>query len=242
MKKLIIAFIPVFFLAGCSILEEKAAILNSQNEGSTTQGLTNSEVISGLKEALSVGVNNAVSVTSVTDGFLDNSKIKLPFPPSAQKMKQRAIDWGLEGQVDQIVTTLNRAAEDAAGEAAPIFLNAIKNMTVNDGFEILNGGEGAATRFLKRQTTDELMTAFSPVVDNSINKVKLTEYWNPVASRYNQAVRFTGDDPVEDDLNKYVTERAIDGLFVVVEEEENKIRKDPKARVTQTLRRVFGSL
>lgn len=236
------AFIPVFFLVGCSILEEKAAILNSQNEGSTTQGLTNSEVISGLKEALSVGVNNAVSVTSVTDGFLDNSKIKLPFPPSAQKMKQRAIDWGLEGQVDQIVTTLNRAAEDAAGEAAPIFLNAIKNMTVNDGFEILNGGEGAATRFLKRQTTDELMTAFSPVVDNSINKVKLTEYWNPVASRYNQAVRFTGDDPVEDDLNKYVTERAIDGLFVVVEEEENKIRKDPKARVTQTLRRVFGSL
>ena len=242
MKKLIIAFIPVFFLAGCSILEEKAAILNSQNEGSTTQGLTNSEVISGLKEALSVGVNNAVSVTSVTDGFLDNSKIKLPFPPSAQKMKQRAIDWGLEGQVDQIVTTLNRAAEDAAGEAAPIFLNAIKNMTVNDGFEILNGGEGAATRFLKRQTTDELMTAFSPVVDNSIKKVKLTEYWNPVASRYNQAVRFTGDDPVEDDLNKYVTERAIAGLFIVVEEEENKIRKDPKARVTQTLRRVFGSL
>lgn len=157
-------------------------------------------------------------------------------------MKQRAMDWGLEGQVDQIVTTLNRAAEDAAGEAAPIFLNAIKNMTVNDGFEILNGGEGAATRYLKRQTTDELMVAFSPVVENSINKVKLTEYWNPVASRYNQAVRFTGDDPVEDDLNKYVTERAIDGLFIVVEEEENKIRKDPKARVTQTLRRVFGSL
>lgn len=242
MKKILASGFTLIIILGCNVLEENTSLLRSEPQTTQKSGLTNQEVISGLKEALSVGVKNAVSVTSVKDGFLENTQIKLPFPPSAEKMKQRALDWGLDSQVEQIVTTLNRAAEDAASEAAPIFLDAIKNMSVNDGFEILNGGEGAATDFLRRQTTNNLITAFSPKVEESIKKVKLTEHWNPVAQRYNKTVRFTGDEPVEDDLNKYVTERAIEGLFVMVEKEENKIRRDPKARVTQTLKKVFGNL
>lgn len=243
MKKIgfVIAAASIMVL-GCGALKENTALLRPESNPSSTNSLTNEEVVSGLKEALSVGVQNAVSVTSVKDGFLENAKIKLPFPPSAEKMRQRAMDWGMESQVDQIVTTLNRAAEDAAGEAAPIFLNAVKNMSVNDGFKILNGGDGAATEFLRRQTTKDLIVAFSPKVEESIKKVKLTEYWNPVASRYNKAARFTSDEPVDDDLNRYVTERAVDGLFLMVEQEENKIRKDPKARVTKTLEKVFGNL
>lgn len=235
----------IFTASGCDVLNETA---NTVMETSSTGGdqnspsLTNQEVVSGLKEALTVGIRNAVDVTSVTDGFLGNQEIKLPFPPSAERMKEKALDWGLDSQVDKIVTTLNRAAEDAAEEATPIFIDAIKNMSVQDGFAILNDGEGAATGFLRRKTTDQLITAFSPKVQESIEKVKLTEYWNPVMTRYNQAVTFTGGEKVDTDLNRYVTEKAIAGLFTMVEKEENKIRKDPAARVTDLLSKVFGSV
>lgn len=231
--------------SSCDVLNETAnTVLETSSTGDdqNSPSLTNQEVVSGLKEALTVGIRNAVDVTSVTDGFLGNQEIKLPFPPSAEKMKEKAIDWGLDSQVDKIVTTLNRAAEDAAEEATPIFIDAIKNMSVQDGFAILNDGEGAATDFLRRKTTDQLITAFSPKVQESIEEVKLTEYWNPVMTRYNQAVTFTGGEKVDTDLNRYVTEKAIDGLFTMVEKEENKIRKDPAARVTDLLSKVFGSV
>lgn len=156
-------------------------------------------------------------------------------------MKEKAIDLGLEAQVNKIVETLNRAAEDASAEAKPIFINAIKNMSIADGFAILQGGEGAATNFLRENTTNELIQAFSPKVQNSIEEVKLTQYWEPVATRYNQLMSFTGGEQITTDLNAYVTERAIDGLFIMVEKEENKIRQDPAARVTDILKKVFGS-
>lgn len=238
-----IAIIMTVF--SCDVLNDTAnAVLSTPTTGedNTKPALTNQEVISGLKEALTVGITNAVDLTSVTDGFLGNNEIKLPFPESAQNMREKAEEWGLENQVQKIVETLNRAAEDASTEAKPIFVNAIKNMSINDGFEILNGGEGAATNFLRKNTTNELIEAFSPKVEESIKKVKLTEYWNPVMTRYNQATTFTGGEKVDTDLNKYVTERAIDGLFLMVEKEENKIRKDPAARVTDILTKVFGSL
>lgn len=219
-----------------------SSFLQDSSTTESTNSLTNSEVIAGLKEALGVGIANAVDLTSVTNGFLGNNEIKLPFPESAVAVKEKALEWGLDGQVDKIVTTLNRAAEDAAKSAGPIFVNAIKNMSIEDGFSILRGGEGAATDFLRRSTTDELVKAFSPTVQKSIEKVKLTEYWEPVATRYNQAMMFTGGKKVDTDLNQYVTERAIEGLFNMVEKEENKIRKDPAARVTDLLSKVFGSL
>ena len=230
-------------LSGCDVLGGAAdSVLTGGSQSSDSNKLTNQEVVAGLKEALIIGIKNAVDVTSVTDGFLANNEIKLPFPESANMMKEKAIEWGLEGQVDKIVTTLNRAAEDAAKEATPIFIEAIKNMSVQDGFAILRGGKGAATDFLRKNTTNELVVVFAPKVQHSIEKVKLTEYWNPVSTRYNQAMTFTGGQKVDTDLNRYVTERAIDGLFTMVEKEENKIREDPAARVTDLLSKVFGSL
>jgi hypothetical protein len=244
-KKSYFILLGLATLTACDVLNETANVLltTTTQPNAEENKLTNSEVISGLKEALTVGITNAVDITSVTDGFLGNSEIKLPFPESASKMKEWAENKPLlSDQVVKITETLNRAAEDAAKEATPIFVNAIKNMSISDGFAILNGGDGAATKFLKDNTTSALVTAFSPKVQASIEKVKLTEYWEPVMTKYNQAMAVTGGEKIDTDLNKYVTERAISGLFLMVEKEENKIRKDPLARVTDILAKVFGSL
>lgn len=245
MRKVINSFalsVLLLTFSSCDVLNSAAeTLLETTNSDGDRKSLTNQEVIAGLKEALTIGIINAVDLTSITDGFLANNEIKLPFPASANAMKEKAIEWGLSGQVEKVVTTLNRAAEDAAKEAAPIFIDAIKNMSVQDGFAILKGGEGAATDFLRRNTTEELIVVFAPKVQTSIEKVKLTQYWEPVSTRYNQAMFFTGGEKVDTDLNRYVTERAIDGLFTMVAKEENKIREDPAARVTEILKRVFGS-
>lgn len=244
MKKIYLSLSIVTILAAvssCDVLEETLNTVSSTGTG-TTNSLTNAEVISGLKEALTVGITNSVNVTSVTDGFLKNSEIKLPFPEDAIKVKEKALEWGLDGQVEKFETTLNRAAEEAAKEALPIFKNAIINMSVQDGFAILKGGEGAATNFLKDKTTAELVQAFSPKVQDAISKVKLTEYWDPIITKYNTAMNFTGGTKLNPDLNQYVTEKAIEGMFIMVAKEENKIRANPGARVTDLLQKVFGSL
>jgi hypothetical protein len=236
----------VIVLSSCDVLNEAANQANNivnQNDNSTeTPSLTNTEVIAGLREALNVGIDNSVKSTSVLDGFLKNTDIRLPFPPDAEKVKQKALDLGLDGQVEKFETTLNRAAEEASKEAAPIFIDAIKNMTVQDGFEILNGGNGAATKYLKEQTQDKLKAAFMPKVKDAISKVELTKYWNPLINKYNTAMTLTGGQKLNPDLDEFVTDKAIEGLFFMVEKEENKIRLDPVARITDLLSRVFGSL
>ncbi len=204
-----------------------------------TNSLTNDEVISGLKEALSVGIKNSVSLTSVVDGFLGNPTIRLPFPPDAIKVKEKALNLGLSGQVEKFETTLNRAAEEATKEAMPIFIDAIKNMSVQDGFAILKGGNGAATKFLKDQTISKLVTAFTPKVKEATSRVKLTEYWNPIITKYNA---LTMGEDLNPDLDAYITQKAIEGLFIMVAKEEDKIRLDPAARVSDLLSKVFGSL
>ena len=242
-------FLFVFFFtsSSCDVLNKAAsdAANNFLNDGSKDgQGtsLTNTEVISGLKEALNVGIQNSVSIASVTDGFLGNNNIKLPFPPDALKVKEKALDLGLNAQVEKFETTLNRAAEEACTEALPIFKNAITDMSFRDGFAILNGGNSAATKYLKEQTTEELKSAFAPKVKEAISKVKLTDYWSPLVNKYNTAMIITGGDKINPDLDMFVTQKAIEGLFILVEAEENKIRLDPMARVTDLLNKVFGSL
>ena len=234
-------------LFSCDVINQQAnQLVNSNssigNNEPNKPSLSNQEVISGLKEALSVGIKNSVNITSVTDGFLKNQSIRLPFPSDAQKVKDKAIEFGLSNKVDEFETTLNRAAEEAAKEALPIFTEAIKNMTVQDGFAILNGGDGAATKFLKEQTSSKLTEAFLTKVKQVTSRVKLTEKWNPIITKYNQATMLTGGDKINPDLDAYVTEKAIKGLFYMVEKEENKIRKDPIARVTDLLQKVFGNL
>ena len=239
----LLASLIIISLFSCSIIEDvSTTILNPTNNSPSKIELTNEEVISGLKEALNVGIKNAVNLSSVTDGFLKNDVIRLPFPPDAIKVREKAINFGLSKQVTTFEETLNRAAEEATKKALPIFIDAIKNMSVSDGFSILKGGDGAATKFLKSQTSNQLVIAFTPVVKEATTKVQLTAYWNPIITRYNSAMTLSGGQKLDPDLDAYITQKAIDGLFYLVETEENKIRKDPLARVSDILVKVFGSL
>jgi len=239
----LLASLFLISLFSCSIIENASTtILNPTNNSPSKIDLTNEEVISGLKEALNVGIKNAVNLSSVTDGFLKNDVIRLPFPPDAIKVREKAINFGLSKQVTTFEETLNRAAEEATKKALPIFVDAIKNMSVSDGFSILKGGDGAATKFLKSQTSNQLVIAFAPVVKEATTKVQLTAYWNPIITRYNSAMTLSGGQKLDPDLDAYITQKAIDGLFYLVETEENKIRKDPLARVSDILVKVFGSL
>lgn len=200
--------------------------------------LTNDEVIRGLKEALSIGSKNSARNAAKENGYYKNRLLFIPFPPDAIKVKETAEKLGLQRQVDQFVVTLNRAAEEAAKKAAPIFLDAIKDMSIRDGFKILDGLDNAATTYLKTKTSRRLQSTYEPIVHKAIEKVQVTKYWNPIVSKYNA---LPGTNPVNPDLDAYVTERAIHGLFLLVAQEEKKIRREPSARVTELLRRVFGA-
>ena len=246
MKKILISILVLstgVSLNSCDTLTAVAdTVLTTDGGTAAAPALTNLEVISGLKEALQVGIKNGANKASIVDGFMNNAKIKLPFPEEAMVVKDKALELGLDGQVDKFVLTMNRAAEDASSTAAPIFVDAIKNMSISDGFAILKGSDGAATQFLRDNTTSQLVTAFSPKVKESTDKVQLTKYWSPLTNTYNKTTIFTGKPKVNTDLNQYVTDKGITGLFTLVEEEEGKIRKDPVARVTDILKKVFGSL
>ncbi len=199
--------------------------------------LTNDEVVSGLREALTVGINKSTASASVTDGFNKNPKIKIPFPKEVIQVKTTAEKLGMKPQVDKFVLSLNRAAEEASKEAAPIFINAIKSMSVTDGFTILKGADNAATEFLNDKTSAELRAKFKPIVQQAINKVQVTKFWTPLATNYNKV---PGAKKVNPNLEEYVTLKAIEGLFVLLAEEELKIRKDPSARISDLLKKVFG--
>ena len=241
MRKLI-PIIATVFLVGCS-QQELQRTMDSVNEVLEGQSgsLTSDEVASGLKEALVKGTNYAVDFSGVKDGFYKNPRLFIPFPEEAQKVKETALKLGLSNQVNTFEETLNRAAEQAVKEAKPIFVNAIMSMTVEDAFGLLRGGDNAATDFLRRKTSDQLFSKFKPKVDDAVNQVQLTKYWNPLASAYNTSTTFTGGEAINPDLTEYVTNRSIDGLFKLIADEEKDIRENPAARVTELLKRVFGS-
>jgi len=205
--------------------------------GGKSGGLTNDEVISGLKEALQVGTNNGTQKLSAVDGFFKDAVIKILMPPEAQKVEKTLRNLGMGKQVDNAILSMNRAAEDAAKSAAPIFINAIKGMSIQDAFGILKGGDFAATNYLKDKTTSQLTESFRPVIDSSLKKVDATKYWNTVFTTYNKF----SSDKVNPDLAAYVTEKALSGIFYQVGQEEQKIRKDPLARTTDILKKVFAN-
>ena len=200
--------------------------------------LTNDEIIRGLKEALNVGSKNASAGASKLDGFFKNPIIKIPFPPEAKEMEAKLRSIGMSKQVDEFILTVNRAAEEAAKQSASVFMNAITSMTINDGLSILRGTDTAATAYLRRTTGAQLHTMFKPVIKDATQKVQVTKYWNPLASTYNSLPFVKKVNP---DLEEYITQRALSGLFYLVAQEEMKIRKDPSARVTEILKKVFGS-
>ncbi len=208
-------------------------ILNTDSK----PGLSNDEIISGLKEALSVGTNNAAKQLSNPDGFFKDAAIKILMPEEAKKVETKLRGLGMGKQVDNAVLSMNRAAEDASKEVAPIFMNAIKGITIGDGVGILKGGDFAATSYLKDKTTASLTEKFRPIIETSLQKVDATKYWNTVFTTYNKF----STEKVNTDLVAYVTEKALSGLFYQVGLEEQKIRKDPAARVTDVLKKVFAN-
>jgi len=204
------------------------------NNGST--GLSNTEITNGLREALNVSTNNATGSASKINGFLNNPLIKIPFPPEVKIVETKARQFGMESQVNRFVSTMNKAAEEASKQAAPVIINAIKGMTITDGLTILQGGDNAATNFLQNRTSAELTSKFSPIVKAAMNKVELTKFWNPIINAYNRIPGVSRKNP---NLEQYVTQKALEGLFKLIAQEETKIRKDPASRVTDILRRVF---
>lgn len=199
--------------------------------------LTNDEVVSGLREALTTGAKSAASSAGLTDGFYKNAKIFIPWPAEANEMKDKLVKLGMQSQVTQFEESVNRAAEEAAKSAYDVFAAAITGMTVGDGFAILNGSDTAATHYLREKTTATLTEKFKPIVKTAMDKVRVTEYWNPLVTKYNKLPLVTKQNP---DLEAYVTAKAIDGLMLLISEQEAKIRKDPAAQVTALLQKVFG--
>ena len=244
MKFLFVGLIA-FFIAQCSKLSQELLTLAGPLTTSSTPSapsLSNEEVISGLKEALQIGIKNAVEKSAILDGFLGNPQIRLPFPPDALQVKEKALQLGMTSQVEKFETTLNRAAEEAVKEALPIFSDAIRHMSIQDGFGILKGGNGAATTYLKNQTSTQLYTAFLPRVKEATSKVNLTAYWTPIINKYNTAMTLSGGQKINPDLDDYITQRSIEGLFILIAKEEDKIRLNPADRVTELLAKVFGSI
>ncbi|MCE7068444.1 DUF4197 domain-containing protein [Dyadobacter sp. CY326] len=199
--------------------------------------LGENEIVSGLKEALNVGVSNGSSEASKVDGFFKNELIKIAVPPEAQKVAETLRKMGLGDQVDKFTLSLNRAAEDAAKKSKPIFFKAITSMTVPDALGILKGQDDAATQYLKKSTNDELYKTFFPVVDSTLNLNKATDYYKEIVDTYNKIPLVKKVNP---DLKGYATQKTIDGLYVLIAQEEKKIREDPGARVTDLLKKVFS--
>ena len=200
-------------------------------------GLSDAKIGSGLKEALKVGTENAVLQTGQTDGFFGNKIIKILMPKTLQRIEQPLRLVGYGPQIDEFVLSMNRAAEKAVPFAKEIFWDAIGEMTFEDARKILNGGDTSATDYFKAKTSKKLHAAFRPPVENVMNEVGVTRQYNDLMGRY-KSVPFS--QSITFDINQYVTEKATDGLFYVVGQEEKKIRTNPAARVTDLLKDVFG--
>jgi hypothetical protein len=200
-------------------------------------GLSDEKVVAGLKEALQVGTENTVKLTGKTDGYLRNEAIKILMPEKLRALEKGLRTAGYGPQVDEFVLSMNRAAERAAPQAREIFGDAIKAMSFDDARKILGGNETAATDYFKGKTTDKLTTAFQPIVDKSMNEVGVTRQYKDLVGRF-QAIPFAKTESF--DLDHYVTDKSLAGLFYVLGQEEKKIRTNPAARVTELLKEVFG--
>ncbi|AXJ01100.1 Protein of unknown function (DUF4197) [Cyclonatronum proteinivorum] len=223
-----------FFLSACAELQQ---FMDQTGVGGGELPLTETEVVNGLKNALEVGAARAADTASQEGGFTNNQLLFIAFPEEARRVENTLRDLGFGSLVDDFVTTLNRSAEEAARSAAPVFRQAVQQMTIQDGFEILRGADNAATDYFRRTTTEELHNLFRPVISQALDNTLATRYWNDIVQQYN---RIPFMQPVQTDLVDYTTVRATEGLFTLLEQEEKAIREDPVKRTTDILRRVFG--
>ncbi|MBS0335730.1 MAG: DUF4197 domain-containing protein [Proteobacteria bacterium] len=203
------------------------------------ESITNQDATAGLREALVKGSQVAVEALGKQDGFFGNAKVKIPLPESAQKVEKVMRQFGMGKQADELVLTLNRAAEAAVPEARTLLVDAVKKMSVQDAKAILTGGQDSATQYFKRTTSDQLRVKFLPIVKKATAKVKLAQKYDEYAGK---GVKFGLVKKEDANLDNYVTQKALDGLFVMVAEEEAKIRQNPAAAASSVLKKVFGAL
>ncbi|MFO7574121.1 MAG: DUF4197 domain-containing protein [Bacteroidales bacterium] len=245
-KRILILTLALLMLAGCA---ELLKIMETVGPAA----LTEQEVVNGLKEALITGARNSAGRLSVTDGYYRDLAVKILLPDEAKIIVDNISRIpGGDKLLEDVIVRINRAAEDAAKEVAPIFVSAVTQMTVSDAFGILRGEDNAATMYLNRTTYNELYSLYKPKIQVSTEKKivagistkesweTLTEKWNSLAN--SMAGRLAGLNPVNTEIDDFLTRKALDGLFLKVQEEEFKIRKDVSARVTPLLKKVFGSL
>ena len=231
MKKLFSFFSFVLILSGCDVIKNLPA---------TQPGITEAEAAQGIKEALAQGVTSAVFNLNRTDGFFGNAAYKLFLPPDAKKIENTLRNLGLGKQVDRAILQINRGAEDAVAFAKPIFADAIREMTLTEALNIVRGNDDAATQYFKQKTAEKLITAFTPSVQSSLDKVSATKYYGDIVNTYNKLP--TTFNKVNPDLTSFVTGKAVDALFDQVAKEEANIRANPAARATDILKKVFGSV
>ena len=235
--RMLLALAAVGATAGCATLQrDMAGVLGGNAAGSGA--LDEPTVVAGLKEALRVGTQNTVQTTARVDGFLGNQLIRIVVPEQLASAASTLRQLGLGGQVEQLETGMNRAAELAAGEARDVFWNAITGMTIADAWGILHGGNTAATDYFRERTQASLRARFHPIVVQKIQEVGVSRVYGRIADAYN-SLPVSGTQRLVD-LDEYVTDRALAGLFTVLATEEQRIRRDPLARTTELLRRVFG--
>jgi hypothetical protein len=228
----------IFFILLIGVASRATAQINLNKLKKTLEGesVSSDEVAQGLKEALTNGVSKGSDLVSQVDGYFKNPEIKIPFPPEVKQVETSLRQMGLGNEVDRFVLTLNRGAEDAAKEAKSIFVEAVKQMTIQDAWAILKGEKDAATQYLKSSTSTLLKGKFKPIIQASLNKVNATKYYGDLVHTYNKIPLVQKVNP---DLDEYATEKAIEGLFVMIAKEEKNIRENPLARTSELLKKVF---
>ncbi len=243
--KYVFAVMISITVAGCAELRQIAEQFESPRP------LTNQEVIDGLKQALTIGADSAASRLAATDGYYRDQAVRILLPPEAEIITENlSLIPGGDKLVEDLILRINRAAEDAAREAAPIFAAAVRGMTIQDGFAILRGENDAATQYLMSATWNELYGLYQPRIKSSVDRpvagnISAGETWDVLIGQWNRIAnsavgRMSDLRPVDVELDRYLTERALDGLFLKLAEQEELIRINPAARVTDLLRRVFG--
>ena len=246
-RQLLILSLPLILFSGCA---ELSSLMQSVP---MDVPLSETEVVDGLKEALITGSKNASSILSAVDGYYGDALVKILLPEEASVIIDNLSKIpGGEKLVEDVILSINRAAEDAAREVAPIFINSIKQMTINDAFGILRGADNAATLYLISTTRDDLFNVFKPKIRQSTEKdivggISAKDSWDALTGKWNLfansiAGRLAGVSPVNTDLEDYLTNKALDGVFLKVQDEEKNIRQNVSARITPLLQKVFGSL
>lgn len=229
-KKIYVVISFAFLLSGCDVLQSLPTSIG---------GVTETQAAQGIKEALGQGITGAVLQLNSTDGFFKDALYKVLLPPDAKKIENTLRSVGMGSIVDKAILQINRGAEDAAGFAKPIFVDAIKNMNLQDAIGLVRNGDTSATHFFREKTTAKLIAAFLPVIKSSLDKVSATKYYSDIVNTYNNLpTTFTKINP---DLKAYVTNKATEALFDLIAKEEINIRTNFAARSSDILKRVFGS-